>query len=76
MSKLMQSVKALAVRGQVARYQLEDRLEDGQGLTEYALIIGLVAIAVVAILVTLGTNVKGLFQHVSNCLGSPGNATC
>ncbi|MGZ9252351.1 MAG: Flp family type IVb pilin [Candidatus Deferrimicrobiaceae bacterium] len=42
--------------------------EEGQGLVEYALIIVLVAIAVMAILTTLGANVTAVFTTISNKL--------
>ncbi|MGZ9196587.1 MAG: Flp family type IVb pilin [Candidatus Deferrimicrobiaceae bacterium] len=42
--------------------------EEGQGLVEYALIIVLVAIAVMAILTTLGGNVSTVFSNISSKL--------
>jgi len=38
--------------------------EKGQGMVEYALIIGLVSIAVIAVLVLLGPEIRDLFQRV------------
>ena len=38
--------------------------EDGQGLTEYALILALVAIAAVAVLGFLGDDIKSQLQSV------------
>ncbi len=55
-----------ALSGLVARLR-DDR---GQGLTEYALIIALIAVAVVAIVVTLGKQIGDVFTHVTNCLGN------
>jgi len=43
--------------------------EKGQGLTEYALIIALVAIVAVAALTLLGGQISGIFGDVSNELG-------
>jgi len=40
--------------------------EKGQGMVEYALIIGLVSIAVIAVLVLLGPEISDLFQRVVN----------
>ncbi len=40
--------------------------EEGQALTEYGLIIALVAVACIAILGTLGTNLSGFFKKVSD----------
>jgi pilus assembly protein Flp/PilA len=42
--------------------------EEGQGLVEYALIIVLVAIVVIAALTALGTNIQGVFQSISDSL--------
>ncbi|KUO51456.1 MAG: pilus assembly protein [Desulfitibacter sp. BRH_c19] len=40
--------------------------EDGQGLTEYGLILGLIAVVVVAILGTMGGQIQAVFQSISN----------
>ncbi len=45
------------------------REEEGQGLVEYALIIGLIAIVAIAALSTAGGSVKGLFTNINNKLG-------
>jgi pilus assembly protein Flp/PilA len=42
--------------------------EKGQGLVEYAIIIALIAIVVIAIMMTLGTKVNGTFNSMSNSL--------
>jgi len=42
--------------------------EEGQGLTEYAIILALVAIVVIAILVLLGPEVANLYSRVTNGL--------
>ena len=39
--------------------------EEGQGLTEYGLILGLVAVAVVAALVLLGDQISDVFDQIS-----------
>jgi pilus assembly protein Flp/PilA len=46
--------------------------EEGQGLVEYALIIVLVAIVVIAALTALGTNLQGVFQSISDSLNAGG----
>lgn len=43
--------------------------DQGQGLVEYALIIVLIAILVIAALDALGTNVAGIFTQIGNALG-------
>ncbi|HBW49226.1 MAG TPA: Flp family type IVb pilin [Herpetosiphon sp.] len=42
--------------------------EEGQGLVEYALILALIAIVVIAVLTLLGQNVNEKFQTVSDAL--------
>lgn len=42
--------------------------EEGQGLVEYALILALIAIVVIAILTTLGGQVNSTFTTVSDAL--------
>ena len=42
--------------------------EKGQGMVEYALIIGLVAIVVIAVLVLLGPAISAKFQDIINAL--------
>ena len=42
--------------------------EEGQGLVEYALIIVLVAIVVIAALTALGGQVQGVFQSITDAL--------
>jgi pilus assembly protein Flp/PilA len=40
------------------------RREEGQALTEYALILVLISVAAVAIMGTVGTDIKDAFQSV------------
>lgn len=42
--------------------------EKGQGMVEYALIIGLVAVVVIAVLVLLGPAISAKFQAIINAL--------
>jgi pilus assembly protein Flp/PilA len=44
--------------------------EDGQGLVEYALVLVLVAIVVIAILALLGPEIGNVFSRIVNVLGS------
>lgn len=43
--------------------------EDGQGMVEYALLIGLIAIVVIVALLILGPKIAALFNNTSNQLG-------
>lgn len=43
--------------------------EEGQGLVEYALILVLVAIVVIAILLLMGPQIANVFSRVTNGLG-------
>lgn len=46
--------------------------ESGQGLVEYGLIIGLVAVVVITALSLMGTSIDGLFDSVnSNLTNTP-----
>jgi len=47
------------------------RREDGQALTEYALIIVLVAVAVIAAIVTFRGAIENVFNRISNNLSTP-----
>ncbi|MBR0600007.1 Flp family type IVb pilin [Sinanaerobacter chloroacetimidivorans] len=42
--------------------------ESGQGMVEYGLILGLVALAVIAALTVLGTKINGKFEAINNSL--------
>lgn len=42
--------------------------EDGQGMVEYGLILGLIAIVVVVALAALGPKVKGMFDSANSAL--------
>jgi pilus assembly protein Flp/PilA len=48
--------------------------ENGQGMVEYGLIIGLVALVVVAALVILGPRLKGMFSKISDKIGEATSA--
>ena len=43
--------------------------EKGQGLVEYALILVLIAVVVIAILVVLGPQIANVFSEISNQMG-------
>jgi len=46
--------------------------EEGQGLVEYALILVLVAIIVIAILMVLGPQIGNVFSRITSGLQQPG----
>nr|WP_053218317.1 Flp family type IVb pilin [Virgibacillus senegalensis] len=44
--------------------------EEGQGMTEYGLILGLIAVGVITVLGLLGGNIKTLFTNLKDALPS------
>ena len=46
------------------------RLESGQGMVEYALILVLVSIVVIVILITMGNQIANVFSNVVAALGA------
>lgn len=48
--------------------------EEGQGLVEYALILVLVAVVVIAILSVLGPRIGNVFSNVTGALNTPTTA--
>ena len=50
--------------------------EKGQGLVEYALIIVLIAIVVIAALTLLGPQIGGIFSKINACLVDSTSAAC
>ena len=46
--------------------------EKGQGLVEYALILVLIAVVVIAILVVLGPMIANVFSEISSQMVDPG----
>lgn len=54
--------------------RLETSREEGQTLVEYALIIALMSIALVAALTALGTGVEGVFDDILAALGAAGGS--
>jgi pilus assembly protein Flp/PilA len=57
--------KALAETGQAKTASGIKHKEEGQGLVEYALILMLVAIVVIAILILLGPQIGSMFSGVT-----------
>ena len=50
--------------------------ERGQGLTEYALIIALIAVVCIVAVLALGNQISTLFGTVKNCLAAANNTSC
>lgn len=46
--------------------------EEGQGMVEYGLIIGLIAIVVIVALVALGPKIRDLFEQVNDRIDAIG----
>jgi len=46
------------------------RREEGQTLVEYALIVGLVSIAAILIMVTMGNAIEGVFTGIAGALNA------
>jgi len=53
--------------GSITRFIKQD---DGADLIEYALLAGLISLAAVATLTTVGTSITGLFTKISTKLGT------
>ena len=52
------------------KFKLRLAAEEGQALVEYALILGLITVAAVAMLSALGTDLQGLLSRVDAALRS------
>jgi Flp pilus assembly pilin Flp len=50
--------------------ELLDRPQDGQGILEYALMLGLIALVVIVVLGVTGKHVTNVFSNVSKDLGN------
>jgi Flp pilus assembly pilin Flp len=62
-----------AVRTQIAVSDLRHR-EDGQTTTEYAILLGFLAIAIIAAIVLLKGSIQDLFEKASSSVdNAPGN---
>jgi len=60
-TKLNQFALSLVTRAQIAH-------EDGQALVEYSLILALVSIVAIALLTTVGTDIKNVLKEVTEAL--------
>ena len=69
---MLEFSQRIAVRLQTAFDRVRDR-EEGQGLVEYALIIALVSVALIAALGAMTTALSGVFGRITSILnGVPG----
>ena len=69
----MEMLRFLPTRAYLAGMSLQNSLrerEEGQALVEYALILALIAVVSIAILQSLGLNVKRVFTSVNSSLSS------
>jgi len=46
------------------------RRDKGQTLVEYALIVGLVSVAAIVVMITMGGSIKDVFQLIADKLGT------
>ena len=62
---------ALMHLGELILRQVERviRSERGQGMVEYALILVLIAVVVIAVLIVLGNQVQNVFCNISGAMG-------
>ena len=56
--------------------RLEARQEKGQTLIEYALIIALIVIVVIAAMLLLGPQIATLYNTITTCLTAPNSTNC
>jgi pilus assembly protein Flp/PilA len=59
----------LAIRDRIVSLYLSGfRREEGQTMTEYGVLLALIAIGVIAVLIVLGPKIAAAFQSVNNAL--------
>jgi pilus assembly protein Flp/PilA len=59
----------LAIRDRIVSLYLSGlRREEGQTMTEYGVLLALIAIGVIAVLIVLGPKIADAFQSVNNAL--------
>jgi len=56
--------------GELGLGKMSKRLQGGQGMVEYALILVLVSIVVIVILLTMGNQILNVFSNVVAALGA------
>ncbi len=74
---MLQFLEALGLQAwsaaQVLAHDARERLdtERGQALVEYALILVLIAVVVIAMLILLGERVNNIFNFIANAMNKP-----
>ena len=58
-----------SLRTRIASIARVLRSDEGQGMVEYALILVLIAVVVIAVLIVLGNQVQNVFCNISGGLG-------
>ena len=58
------------MRGVITRVQRFLVSEDGPTAVEYAVMVGLIAVAIIAVVTSLGKSISGTFSTVSSTLAS------
>ena len=54
--------------------RLDNRKDRGATAVEYGLMVGLIAVAIIAMVFLLGDNLSGLFSDVAEDVGNPAGA--
>lgn len=67
---MLDIITSVVVRAQNAVHRLRDE-EQGQTMTEYALIIAVIALAVIVALIFLKDKITGLFSDAGNSIDNP-----
>ena len=49
--------------------------EEGQSMVEYGLILALIAVAVIAILTTMGDELKNIFTNIKDAISGSGSGS-
>ena len=63
-------MQSRAEGGELGMGKMRRRLQAGQGMVEYALILVLVSIVVIVILLTMGNQILNVFSNVVAALGA------
>lgn len=70
---MLDIITSVVVKAQNAVHRLRDE-EEGQTMTEYALIIAVIALAVIVALIFLKDEIKGLFSEAGSSLDALPNS--